>query len=205
MSDADIATAYDARAAEYIEIAGSIEQMDAADRALIAEWRDATEGPLLDAGCGPGLWTDFLHDGGRDVLGVDIAEAFLASARSAYPNLTFRSASFRELPVADASLGGILAWYSLIHTSPADVPVVLAEFARALVPGGSLLIGFFDGPAREPFPHAITRAYFWSADALEYLLAAAGFTVAATDHRPRTPTEVSKRAHAAITAIKRDI
>ncbi len=205
MSDAEVAAAYDSRAAEYIEIAGSIEQMDAADRALIAEWRDAAEGRLLDAGCGPGLWTDFLHDGGRDVLGVDIAEAFLASARSGYPNLTFRSATFRELPVADGSLGGILAWYSLIHMPPAELPAVLSEFARVLAPGGSILIGFFDGPAGEPFPHAITRAYFWSADALEYLLAAAGFTVAATDHRPRTPAEVSKRAHAAITAIRRDI
>ena len=202
MSDADIATAYDARAAEYIEIAGSIEQMDAADRALIAEWRDAAEGPLLDAGCGPGLWTDFLHDGGRDVLGVDIAEAFLASARSAYPHLGFRSASFRELPVADASLGGILAWYSLVHTPPAELPAVLHEFARALAPGGSLLVGFFDGPAREPFPHAITQAYFWSAEALEPLLTEAGFIVTATDHRPRTPGEPSKRPHAAITAVR---
>ena len=174
--------------------------MDAADRSLIADWRDATEGRLLDAGCGPGLWTEFLHDGFRDVIGVDISEEFLASARRTHPHLTFQSASFRALPVADASLGGILAWYSLIHTPPDEIPAVLAEFARALSPGGSLLIGFFDGPPREPFDHAITRAYFWSVDALGELLESAGFTITQQERRARTAAEVSTRPHAALTA-----
>ena len=35
-----------------------------------------------------------------------------------------------------------------------------------LAPGGSSLIGFFDGVPRQPFPHAVTTAYFWSAEAL---------------------------------------
>ena len=203
MSDAAVAAAYDTRAAEYIELAGSIEQMDAADRALIADWRDATEGSLLDAGCGPGLWTDVLHDGDRDVFGIDISEEFLASARHAYPHLRFIAASFRDLPVADASLGGILAWYSLIHAPPAEIPAVLQEFARALKPDGSLLVGFFGGPPREPFPHAVTEAYFWSTEALGELLESAGLTISHQEHRARTAVEVSTRPHAALTAIKR--
>jgi SAM-dependent methyltransferase len=190
MSDAAIAAAYDARAAEYIAVVGSVEQMDAADRVLIADWRDATEGPLLDAGCGPGLWTDVLHDGGRDVMGVD------------YPHLKFEVGGFRELPVAAGSLGGILAWYSLIHTPPAEIPAVLREFARALSPGASLLIGFFDGPPREPFPHAVTEAYFWSTEALGELLEAAGFVVSSSEQRLRSQREVSRRPHASITASR---
>ncbi|WP_194421917.1 class I SAM-dependent methyltransferase [Microbacterium abyssi] len=205
MSDASIATAYDARAAAYIEVAGSIEQMDAADRNLIAQWRETTTATLLDAGCGPGLWTDFLHDGHRDVVGLDISEEFLASARRTYPHLRFEAGSFRTLPVADASLGGILAWYSLIHTPPAEIPAVLREFARALKPDGSLLIGFFDGPPREPFAHAVTEAYFWSIEALSHLLETAGFTIVSTQRRSRAAAEVSTRPHAAATAIKRDM
>lgn len=50
-TDAVIGSAYDARAAEYVELAGSIEQMDARDAAVIGAWRDATPGRLLDAGC----------------------------------------------------------------------------------------------------------------------------------------------------------
>ncbi|KJQ54473.1 class I SAM-dependent methyltransferase [Microbacterium sp. SA39] len=199
-ADAVIAGAYDARASEYIRMAGSVEQMDARDRDLISRWRDATPGRLLDAGCGPGHWTDLLDDGHREASGVDISEAFLDAARSRYPHLTFSNASLRGLPVADASLGGILAWYSLIHTHPADVPAVLAEFARVLAPGGSLLLGVFIGEPREPFGHAVTTAYSWSADALEELLTDAGFEAVFRERREREPGEISARPHGALIA-----
>ncbi|MGM7699553.1 class I SAM-dependent methyltransferase [Microbacterium sp. A84] len=202
-SDASIAAAYDARAAEYIEIAGDISQMDVRDSALIAAWRDATPGPLLDAGCGPGLWTEFLHDGRRDVRGLDMSEEFLTAARRRHPHLDFRKGSMRTLPFEDASLGGILAWYSLIHTAPNDVSVILSEFTRVLAPGGSLLIGYFDGAPREPFSHAVAPAYFWSADALTELLVEDGFTVTQAEIRSREPGEVSRRAHGSVTAHRR--
>jgi ubiquinone/menaquinone biosynthesis C-methylase UbiE len=202
-ADAVIAHAYDGRAGEYVRIAGSVEQMDARDVALIRRWRDATPGRLLDAGCGPGHWTDLLDDGHRDASGVDISEAFLDAARSRYPHLTFSNASLRGLPVADATLGGILAWYSLIHTDPADVPAVLVEFARVLAPGGSLLLGFFVGEPREPFAHAVTTAYFWSADALEELLTDAGFEVVFRERRERETVEISARPHGALVALRR--
>ncbi|MDQ0642259.1 class I SAM-dependent methyltransferase [Microbacterium murale] len=200
MTDASIAAAYDERAAEYIEIAGEIAQMDAADRERISTWRDASSGRLLDAGCGPGIWTEFLHDGHRDVVGVDISAAFLAAARFRAPGLVFQRASLRALPFEDASLGGILAWYSVIHTPPEDVPAILAEFARVLAPGGSLLLGYFEGPPREDFAHAVAPAYFWSADALSALLADAGLAVVSTERRDRVPGEVSHRPHGALTA-----
>lgn len=198
-----IAAAYDARATEYIQVAGALDQMADADRALIAAWRDATPGRLLDAGCGPGLWSGLLHDGGRDVLGVDLSAPFLAHARATYPQVRFRQGSFAELPVDDASLGGILAWYSLIHAPPEDLPAIVAEFARALAPGGSILLGFFDGTPREPFAHAITTAYFWSVDALSALLDEAGFTVTASATRTRTELEISTRPHAHLIAHRR--
>lgn len=213
MTDDAISAAYDARATEYIEITGSIAQMDAADRDLIEAWRDQSTGRMLDAGCGPGLWTEFLHDGHRDdgirddahrdVVGVDIASQFLVAARSRSPHLVFEQASLRELPFEDASFGGTLAWYSLIHTPPAELPLLLAELARVLEPGGSLLIGYFDGPPREQFPHAVTPAYFWSADALSELLADVDLTVISRERRDRLPGEVSRRPHGAVTARKR--
>lgn len=201
MSDST-AAAYDARAGEYIQVAGAIDQMADADRALIAAWRDATPGRLVDAGCGPGLWSEKLHEGNRDVLGVDLSAQFIAHARVTYPGVQFEQGSFAELPVQDASLGGILAWYSLIHTPPEDLPVILAEFARALAPGGSILIGFFDGAPRESFPHAITTAYFWNAVELSTLLEAAGFAVTASATRTRTRGEPSTRPHGHIIATR---
>lgn len=207
MSDAEIAAAYSARADEYVRLLGDIEQMDAADRATIAAWRDATTGTLLDAGSGPGMWTRFLgegHDGHpREAWGLDVTEAFVSSARTRFPEVVFEVGSFREIPAADASLGGILAWYSLIHTPPAEVPAVLAEFARVLRPGGSLLLGYFDGTAREEFGHRVTTAYFWSAEALGALLVDAGFTGVSAERRDRRSGEASSRPHGALTAVRR--
>lgn len=201
-SDAAIAVAYDARAAEYIDLAGSIEQTTPADRALIARWRDATPGTLLDAGCGPGHWTEFLHHRDREVIGIDLSVEFLASARVRFPHLRFLQGTFHDLPFPDGSVSGILSWYSLIHTPPADLPIALAEFARVLAPGGGLLLGFFDGEPGEQFAHAVAPAWFWSADALAEVLAAAGFDVVGRERREREPGEASRRAHGALIATR---
>lgn len=199
-ADAEIAAAYDARAAEYVALAGSIAQLDARDAAVIAAWRDSTAGVLLDAGCGPGQWTELLGRGEREAWGIDLSPAFVASARRRHPGIRFDVGSFRDLPPDDRSVGGILAWYSLIHVPPAELPEILAEFVRVLVPGGSLLIGFFDGEPRESFAHAIAPAYFWSADALAAVLAETGFEVVSSESRGREPGEVSTRPHGSLIA-----
>ncbi len=199
-ADAAVAIAYDRRAVDYMRLGGSIELMDPRDCGLIARWRDGTPGLLLDAGCGPGHWTRFLGEGGREVVGVDISAEFLRFARQDHPELRFELASFSALPVEDRSVGGILAWYSLIHADPVDVPAVLAEFARVLAPGGSLLLGFFVGEPREPFAHAVTTAYFWLAEVLSELLTDAGFEVTFTEQRERRPGEMSVRPHGALIA-----
>ena len=204
-SDAEISAAYSARADEYVALLGSVAQMDDEDRLAITAWRDSTTGTLLDAGSGPGHWTRVLSVGGRDARGVDVTPAFVTSARSRFPGLSFEVGSFRDLPVEDASLGGILAWYSLIHTSPGDIPAVLDEFARVLAPGGSLLVGFFDGAPGAPFAHAVTTAYTWSADALAGFLETAGFSVTATSRRDPRPGTAGPRTHGAVTAVRSDV
>jgi SAM-dependent methyltransferase len=199
-SDAAIAAAYDSRAAEYVALAGAIGQMDARDAAVIGRWRDDATGLLLDAGCGPGHWTGFLAAGDREVRGVDLSAEFIETARRQHPGIAFDLGTFRELPLATGSVGGILAWYSLIHTPPDDLPEILEEFARVLAPGGGLLLGFFDGEPREPFAHAVAPAYFWSAEALRGLLADAGFEVVTTETRGREPGEISARPHGSLSA-----
>lgn len=195
-----VAAAYDARAAEYTALAGDLAQMDPRDIATIRTWRDGTAGSLLDAGCGPGQWAALLAEGGGEVYGIDLSAAFVAVARSRHPGIRFDQGSFHELSFDDSSLGGILAWYSLIHTPPTDVPLVLAEFARVLRPAGSILLGFFDGEPREPFAHAVTTAYLWSSDALGALLTDAGFHVECSESRERVPGEISARPHGALVA-----
>lgn len=196
MSVAEVRDAYGARAEEYADLAVSPEWMEEQDHRMISGWAGAVSGRLIDAGCGPGQWTDVLRRLGHDVEGVDLVPGFVDIARSRFPQTAYRVAELDDLGVADGSLAGILSWYSIIHTEPAGVPRILGEFARCLRDGGSLLLGMFEGPRVEPFPHAITTAYFWSVEEMSRRLVDAGFRVEATESR----VDPGRRPHAAIVA-----
>ncbi|MEL7977547.1 class I SAM-dependent methyltransferase [Isoptericola sp. F-RaC21] len=196
--------AYAARAEEYTALFGSMDAVHDDDRELVARWAGGLTGRVVDAGCGPGHWTDFLARQGLDVEGVDLAEPFLARARSAYPGVPFRRAALGDLGVPDGGLGGLLSWYSLIHTPPEpvggeSVDAVLAGFARAVAPGGGLLLGFCRGPRVEPFDHAVATAWFWPADELAARVERAGFDVVETAER----ADAGVRPHGAISARRR--
>lgn len=138
----EIRTAYAECSSEYAEALGTMEQTHPEDRALVRRWGRGLHGPVLDAGCGPGHWTDFLRRGGAEVEGLDLVPEFIAHARRSFPLCRFRVGSLTALGDPDGSLSGVLCWYSLIHTPPAQLSHVLAEVRRVLRPGGSLLLGF---------------------------------------------------------------
>jgi len=154
---------------------------------------------VLDAGCGPGHWTHFLQGQGLDVSGIDLVPEYIQNARSRFPDVPFRVASLRALDLPGGYHAGVLAWYSLIHFAPAELPPVIMELRRLLQPQGRLLVGFFEGESAEPFDHAVTTAYYWSADQMGAMLRDAGFEVldVETRHDP------GRRPHAAIAAIAR--
>ncbi len=89
-----------------------------------------------DIGCGPGYESDYLHQAGVEVFGLDLSSGMVAQARRLHPGLAFGRASMTALPVAPGALSGILAWYSTIHVPTDHLPGVFAEFHRALRPGG---------------------------------------------------------------------
>lgn len=196
MSSGVVRAAYSARAAEYTSLFGSISSTHPVDRELVLSWARGLSGKVLDAGCGPGQWTAFLHSAGVDVEGMDLVPEFIETAKQYCPQAGFSVGSMEQLPTPDHSLAGILAWYSVIHTPPAGINQVLDEFARCLKPGGSLLLSFFAGPAGESFPHAVTPAYFWSVEEITARLQDAGFTVVGTHSR----VDPGVRPHAAIVA-----
>jgi SAM-dependent methyltransferase len=191
-----VRSSYGSRAAEYTEHLGSVEAMAAEDRRVLAEWATTIHGPALDAGSGPGHWTAFLAEHGVETEGLDVVPEFVESARRRFPQLRFRLGGLEALPAADGSLGGILSWYSVIHTEPGSVPAILDEFARCLRPGGTLLLGFFDGPRIEPFDHAVVTAWSWPVEAMAVQLRRAGFEVVGTHAR----TDPGSRPHGAILA-----
>ncbi|RKM77112.1 SAM-dependent methyltransferase [Rhodococcus opacus] len=187
---------YSARSQEYVDLFGSVTSTHPSDRALVSSWAATLTGPVLDAGCGPGQWTDFLAACGLAASGIDLVPEFVERARTQYPDLPFEVGGFEAMDAETESLGGVLSWYSLIHHSPQDIQTPLAEFARVIRPGGGLLVGFFEGATVGTFDHAVTAAYRWPAAELSQKLATAGFEVIET----HTRTGSGHRPHGAVTA-----
>nr|WP_238452695.1 class I SAM-dependent methyltransferase [Micromonospora sp. ATA51] len=106
---------------------------------------DAGGGPVADVGCGPGHVTAHLRELGIDAFGIDLSPSMVAVARRDHPGMRFEVGSMTDLDLADASLAGLLAWWSLIHVPDDAVRRVLAHFRRVLRPGGLLLLGFHVG------------------------------------------------------------
>ncbi|WP_109283461.1 class I SAM-dependent methyltransferase [Streptomyces orinoci] len=171
------------------------------DRAFLAAFaecvRAAGGGPVAELGCGPGQMTALLRDLGLDAFGIDISPAMIGIARDAYPDLRFEVGSMDALDLPDGALGGILSWYSVIHTPPGEIPAYLAEFGRVLAPGGHLLLGFFEseGAPVTAFDHKVTTAYRWPIDELAALAGAAGFAEVGRMLREPLEGERFRRGH----------
>jgi len=177
-----IRACYDAVAREYAErFAGELAHKPL-DRDLLgrfaAEVRGA--GDVYDLGCGPGQTTAFLHGCGARVRGLDISAELLREARERHPGLQFEQGDMLALPLADASLAGVVAFYAIVHFSPTRLRRALAEMHRALRPGGRLLLAFHSGEGSvhvEGFlgrPVALDFAFFRPAGIADEL-AGAGF------------------------------
>ncbi|MEV1294128.1 class I SAM-dependent methyltransferase [Pseudonocardia sp. NPDC049635] len=139
-----------------------------------------SENAVLDAGCGPGQWTDHLDRAGVRAYGIDLSPAMIRIARRRRPDLRYEVGSMLDLGAPDQSVAGILAGFSLIHTPPDLLPQVVAEFARAIEPGGPLLVGVqvtdtagADGWV--PYDHKASPAYLWNLGALGDVLHVRGF------------------------------
>lgn len=146
--------------------------------AFAQEVRDL--GPVLDVGCGPGQASAYLGGHGVDVSGVDLSPRMVELARRAHPHLRFEVGSATELRPAEASLGGVLAWWSLFHLSRADVSSVMGTLAGALVPGGQLVWGTHvgDGEAHRTDPYGVEGVSWttvrWQPEEMAAVLTAVG-------------------------------
>ncbi|SFR28564.1 Methyltransferase domain-containing protein [Lentzea waywayandensis] len=112
-------------------------------RAALRLFAEEVRGPVADVGCGPGDVTALLHGLGVDAFGIDLSPAMIALARENHPGLRFEVGSMTE-PLGQ-EVGGILAWWSLIHVPDDLVPVVFGHFREALRPDGLLQLGFHVG------------------------------------------------------------
>jgi len=95
-------------------------------------------GLVLDAGCGPGSMLHYFAGYG-EVVGLDSYAPALAMVRDHFTGGLVQG-EIASLPFAEGSFSLVVACEVLYHRSIPDVRQAVAELARVLKPGGSLLV-----------------------------------------------------------------
>jgi RimJ/RimL family protein N-acetyltransferase/SAM-dependent methyltransferase len=144
----DLQKSYDAVAADYAaQFANELEHKPF-DRKML-EWlieKVDEIGPLCDMGCGPGQIAAYLHERGAESMGIDLSAEMVAQAQRLNPEIRFAQDDMLSLEnVADESLGGIAAFYSLIHIPRPSVVQALTQFKRVLRQNGVVLLAHHIG------------------------------------------------------------
>lgn len=192
--DRDTRESYDRVAEEYAR--RFLDEFDHKpfDRELLDRFATLTSGKgrVCDLGCGPGQVARYLHERGVDVFGIDLSPETVERARAANPGIMFEQGNMRALQLADASLAGVAAFYSIIHIPRDEVTSVLKESWRVLRPGGVLLLAFHIGEQvvhmEELWGHAVSVDFtFFQPEEMEGYLREAGFTVESTNEREPYP------------------
>jgi SAM-dependent methyltransferase len=145
---AETRASYDTVAAYSARLRGALDTAPYL-RAALASFAESVRargaGPVADVGCGPGHVTAHLRAGGLDAFGLDLSPGMIAAARREHPGLRFAVGSMTDLPLAHASLAGLVAFWSLAHVPDHALTGVFGHFRRALRPGGMLLLGYHAG------------------------------------------------------------
>ena len=142
-----IAASYDAAAAAYAEHLHDELAHKPLDRHLLNRFAEATakRGLVADLGCGPGHIAKYLHDRGVTLKGIDISKEMVRIAGEYSPGIEFETGDMRALRLADESLAGIVALYSIVHFDAAELELVARECRRVLRAGGLMLLAFHIG------------------------------------------------------------
>jgi SAM-dependent methyltransferase len=108
---------------------------EAAYLALGATVRDAV---VLEAGAGEGYGADLLARTARRVVALDYDADAVRHAATAYPRIAVTRGNLASLPLADASVDVVANLQVIEHLW--DQPGFVAECARVLRPGGTLVL-----------------------------------------------------------------
>jgi SAM-dependent methyltransferase len=199
---------YDTVAEDYAELVLPRFAEGVLGRAMLGAFAELVKGdgqqPVADLGCGPGHVTAHLNSLGVPAFGVDLSPRMVALARRTYPELRFEVGTMTALDIEDDHLGGLVAWWSIIHTPPDHLPLLFAEFHRTLAPGAHALLGFHAGDAHlhptHAYGHPVTyTAYRHPPNHIAALLTHTGFTLTA-----HLLTEGEKCPQACLLARKAD-
>jgi SAM-dependent methyltransferase len=176
------------------------------DRELLTAFAESVRDPVVEIGCGPGQIGAFVRDRGRRVFGLDLSSEMARRANGRLDGAL--AADMRSLPLASERLGGLVAFYSLIHVRRRELGTVLREFHRVLQPGGRVLFSAHEGQGEverdqfleEPVPFV---ASLFELDELVDASQAAGLPVTQAERRVPYASEATVRLYVEATKPKR--
>ncbi len=192
-SSEHVRACYDAVAQEYAKRFANELSHKPLDRELLSRFASEVRGrgEVYDLGCGPGQTTAFLHSRGVSVRGLDLSGELITEAHRRNPTIEFEQGDMLALPLADASLAGVVAFYSIVHLSSAELRQALAEIYRILRPDGRILLAFHIGEGTkhvdEFLGHTLSLDFrFFEPQQVAAELTRTGFDNV-EDHRTRNP------------------
>jgi uncharacterized protein len=146
--DEQVRTSYAAVAGAYADhLADELDHLPFESWLLRRVVELAGDHPVVVVGCGPGHVTHFLAQTGATATGMDLTPAMVEEARRRFPDGDYVVGDLRSLmrPAGDAGWGAVLAWYSLCHLAPSELPDALSALTRPLLPGGRLVVALHAG------------------------------------------------------------
>ncbi len=114
---------------------------------IIRLLKPSRHSPLVDLGCGSGIFTQLLASLGYECIGVDLSHTLLKRGKDQCPQLNFIQADVESLPFADNSIETIVL-SCLVHHLP-DPSQCIKELHRVLKPNGRFVA--FDPNRLNPF------------------------------------------------------
>jgi SAM-dependent methyltransferase len=97
---------------------------------------------VLDAGCGTGRVAIELARRGIEIVGVDVDDSMLATARAKAPDLEWITADLVDVDLARTFDVVVVPGNVMIFLAPGTEPEVVANMARHVAPDGRLIAGF---------------------------------------------------------------
>ena len=131
-----IIRAYDRIAGEYLDRFGAPPSGVGDQQFIKQSLALMGAGPVLDAGCGPGLLARQATEAGCRAIGADLTPAMLAQAVKHAPAARFVTADAWALPLRNAVCTGVFACYVAHHFPRRHAGAAFAEMRRVLAPGG---------------------------------------------------------------------
>ncbi len=138
---------YDTVAKEYSETFSGEHENKPKDQEILHRFSQeiVDRKPIWDFCCGPGQTTKYLKDLGIEISGLDLSAKILEQARTIHSEITFRKGNILDLDFDEGSIGGIVAFYAIVHFTKEQVEIAFHEVFRVLQAGGLFLFTYHIG------------------------------------------------------------